>query len=67
MSTSQLQAPDDNVSDQVKDIMELQSLGINVSDLQKLKDLARIKGCELLTTEKDYLRIKKNFRKNIRL
>ena len=35
------------------------------SDLQKLKDLARIKGCELLTTEKDYLRIKKNFRKNI--
>ena len=35
------------------------------SDLQKLKDLAKIKNCELLTTEKDYFRIKKTFRKNI--
>ncbi len=35
------------------------------SDLQKLKELAKEKGCELLTTEKDYLRIKKSFRKNI--
>jgi len=35
------------------------------SDLQKLKDLAKIKNCELLTTEKDYFRLKKSFRKNI--
>ena len=35
------------------------------SDLQKLKALAKDKGCELLTTEKDYFRIKKSFRKNI--
>ncbi len=35
------------------------------TDLQKLKELAKRKGCELLTTEKDYLRIKKSFRKNI--
>ena len=35
------------------------------SDLQKLKELAKLKGCELLTTEKDYLRLKKSFRKNI--
>ncbi len=35
------------------------------SDLQKLKTLAKDKGCELLTTEKDYFRIKKPFRKNI--
>ncbi len=35
------------------------------SDLQKLKDLAKIKNCGLLTTEKDYFRIKKSFRKNI--
>ncbi len=35
------------------------------SDLEKLKELAKNKGCELLTTEKDYLRIKKSFRKNI--
>ena len=35
------------------------------SDLQKLKDLAKIKNCELLTTEKDYFRIKKPLRKNI--
>ncbi len=34
-------------------------------DLQKLKELAKEKGCELLTTEKDLLRIKKSFRKNI--
>ena len=35
------------------------------SDLQKLKQLAKQKGCELLTTEKDYLRIKKSYRKDI--
>ena len=35
------------------------------TDLQKLKELAKLKNCELLTTEKDYLRIKKSFRKNI--
>ena len=35
------------------------------SDLQKLKNLAKIKNCELLTTEKDYFRIRKSFRKNI--
>ena len=35
------------------------------SDLQKLKQLAKQKGCELLTTEKDHLRIKKTHRKNI--
>ena len=35
------------------------------SDIQKLKSLAKAKNCELLTTEKDYLRIKKSFRKNI--
>ena len=35
------------------------------SDLLKLKELAKIKNCELLTTEKDYLRIKKSLRKNI--
>ena len=35
------------------------------SDLRKLKELAKLKGCELLTTEKDYLRIKKSSRKNI--
>ena len=35
------------------------------SDLQKLKQLAKQKGCELLTTEKDHLRIKKTYRKNI--
>ena len=27
--------------------------------------LAKIKNCELLTTEKDYFRLKKSFRKNI--
>ncbi|MDC3038607.1 tetraacyldisaccharide 4'-kinase [Candidatus Pelagibacter sp.] len=35
------------------------------SDLRKLKHLAKIKNCELLTTEKDYFRLKKSFRKNI--
>ena len=35
------------------------------SDLQKLRYLAKIKNCELLTTEKDYFRLKKSFRKNI--
>ena len=35
------------------------------SDLQKLKHFAKIKNCELLTTEKDYFRLKKSFRKNI--
>ena len=35
------------------------------SDLQKLNNLAKAKNCELLTTEKDYFRIKKSFRKNI--
>ena len=35
------------------------------SDLQKLKHLAKIKNCKLLTTEKDYFRLKKSFRKNI--
>ena len=35
------------------------------SDLQKLKSLAKKKNCELLTTEKDYFRIKKSFRKDI--
>ena len=35
------------------------------SDLQHLKDLAKSKNCELLTTEKDYLRIRKSFRKRI--
>ena len=35
------------------------------SDLQKLKSLAKLKNCELLTTEKDYFRIKKSLRKNI--
>ena len=34
-------------------------------DLQKLKRLAKINGCKLITTEKDYFRIKKAFRKNI--
>ena len=35
------------------------------SDIQKLKSLAKTKNSELLTTEKDYFRIKKTFRKNI--
>ena len=35
------------------------------NDLQKLKELAKTKGCKLITTEKDYFRIKKTFRKNI--
>ena len=35
------------------------------SDLQRLKSLAKNKNCDLLTTEKDYFRIKKSFRKNI--
>ena len=35
------------------------------SDLQKLRNFAKIKNCELLTTEKDYFRIKKSFQKNI--
>ena len=34
-------------------------------DLQKLKELAKENGCKLLTTEKDYFRIKKSFRKNV--
>ena len=34
-------------------------------DLQKLKELAKINDCKLITTEKDYFRIKKAFRKNI--
>ena len=34
-------------------------------DLQKLKELAKKNGCKLITTEKDYFRIKKAFRKNI--
>ena len=35
------------------------------NDLQKLKELAKTKGCKLITTEKDYFRIKKTFRKNL--
>ena len=35
------------------------------SDLQRLRSLAKLKNCELLTTEKDYFRIKKSLRKNI--
>ena len=35
------------------------------SDLLKLKELSKIKNCELLTTEKDYLRIKNSLKKNI--
>ena len=35
------------------------------NDLQKLKELAKTKGCKLITTEKDYFRIKKTFRKNV--
>ena len=35
------------------------------SDLQKLRHLAKTKNCELLTTEKDYFRLKKSFRKKI--
>tara|TARA_B100000941_G_C28462298_1_gene531431 strand:- start:33 stop:971 length:939 start_codon:yes stop_codon:yes gene_type:complete len=35
------------------------------SDLHRLKSLARLKNCKLLTTEKDYFRIKKSLRKNI--
>ena len=34
-------------------------------DLLKLKELAKINGCKLITTEKDFFRIKKAFRKNI--
>ena len=34
-------------------------------DLQELKELAKTNSCELITTEKDYFRIKKTFRKNI--
>ena len=34
-------------------------------DLQKLKELAKINDCKLITTEKDYFRIKKAFRKNV--
>ena len=34
-------------------------------DLKRLKELAKIKGCKLITTEKDYFRIKKTFRKNV--
>ena len=35
------------------------------SDLDKLKNLAKKNNCKLLTTEKDYFRIKKTFRKDI--
>ena len=35
------------------------------ADLERLKKLSKSKGYELLTTEKDYLRIKKSSRKNI--
>ena len=35
------------------------------ADLHKLKHLAKTKNCELLTTEKDYFRLKKSFRKNV--
>ena len=35
------------------------------SDLDKLKNLAKKYNCKLLTTEKDYFRIKKTFRKDI--
>ena len=35
------------------------------SDLLRLKSLAKLEKCELLTTEKDYLRIKKSFKKTI--
>ena len=35
------------------------------ADLERLKRLSKSKGCELLTTEKDYFRIKKSSRKNI--
>ena len=35
------------------------------SDLLKLKRLAKIENCKLLTTEKDYFRIKKSLRNNI--
>ena len=30
-----------------------------------MENLAKFKNCELLTTEKDYLRIKKSFQKDI--
>ncbi len=35
------------------------------ADLERLKKLSKLKGCELLTTEKDYFRIKKSSRKYI--
>ena len=35
------------------------------TDLERLKKLSKSKGYELLTTEKDYFRIKKSSRKNI--
>ena len=37
----------------------------NESDILKLRKLAKLKNCKLLTTEKDYFRIKKSLRKNI--
>ena len=36
-----------------------------LSSAIKLKQLAKQNGCKLLTTEKDYLRINKSYRKNI--
>jgi meiotic recombination protein DMC1 len=58
MNTSQIETHDD-VSDQVKDIMELQSLGINVSDLQKLKDAGiNTVGLVLMTPGKELENIK---------
>ena len=35
------------------------------ADLRKLREMAKLADCALLTTEKDYLRIKKSLRKNI--
>ena len=35
------------------------------TDLSRLKEVAKSTGCELLTTEKDYFRIKKSYRKKI--
>ena len=39
---------------------------LNMSQRQKQgRELAKINGCKLITTEKDFFRIKKAFRKNI--
>ena len=59
------QVADETIIDASKAKLKFKGGDYKESDLQKLQSLAKHKNCELLTTEKDYLRIKKSYRKNL--